>query len=235
MKASPKMRQVIQALAAKHEVNLDEVGAFLRLDMPGYDSLSMQKVTPTLVSVAHKFESQGLLVPDPEVLFFTGYGVKWIPIDITQSVGGNRTYAKLSEDGTRIVHYYKTAQASLASFVKVWAQNIQDQGWLEHGVKHVDIGAQLVPNPLFALGQVVATPGALDALEQAQQTPEEFLARHVQGDWGSIDSHDQQANARAVKDGDRILSAYETKLGTRIWLITEWDRSVSTLLLPEEY
>ena len=233
MKTSPKMRQVIEQLAAKHEVNLDEVGAFLRLDMPGYDSLSMQKVTPTLVSVAHKFESQGLLVPDPEVIFFTASGVKWIPIDITQSVGGNRTYAKLSEDGTRIVHYYKTAQASVASFVKVWAQNIQDQGWLEHGVKHVDIGAQLVPNPLFALGQVVATPGALDALEQAQQTPEEFLARHVQGDWSTLDAHDQQANQQAVKEGDRVFSVYTTKSGTRLYVITEWDRSITTLLRPE--
>src|SRR3712207_3067994 len=123
VKASPKMRQVIEALATKHEVNLSEVGASLRLDMPGYDSLYIQTMAPTLISVAHRFEAQGVLVPDPEVLFFTK-GTKWIAIDITQSIGGNRTYAQLSEDGTRIVNYYKTAQAHLASFVKIWAQNI---------------------------------------------------------------------------------------------------------------
>ena len=235
MKPSPKMRQVIQELAAKHEVNLSEVGASLRLDMPGYDPLYIQRSGPTLIRVAHRFEAQGLLVADPEVLFFTGYGVKWIAIDITQSVGGTRTYAQLNEEGTRIVRYHKTGQAHFADFVKIWAQNIQEQGWLEQGVKHVDLGAQLATKPLFALGQVVATPGALEALEAAQQTPQEFLARHVQGDWRDLDAHDEQANQRAVNEGDRILSAYETKLGIRVWLITEWDRSVTTLFLPQDY
>lgn len=235
MKPSPQMRQVIEALAAKHEVNLSVVGASLRLDMPGFDSLFVQTMAPTLIRVAHRFEAQGVLVPDPEVLFFTGHEGRWIAIDITQSVGGNRTYAELSEDGTEIVRYHKAAQADLADFVKIWAQNIQDQGWLEYGVRHVDVGAQLATKPLFALGQVVATPGALEALEEAQQTPQEFLTRHVQGDWSTLDPHDQQANAQAAKEGNRILSAYETKLGTRVWLITEWDRSVTTLLLPSEY
>jgi hypothetical protein len=150
-------------------------------------------------------------------------------------VGGNRTYAKLSEDGTRIVQYYNTAQAHLASFVNTWAQNLRDQGWLEHGVKHLDLGAQLADKPLFALGQVVATPGALEALEQSQQTPEEFLTRHVQGDWSTLDAHDRQANKQAVKEGDRIFSVYTTRLGTRLYVITEWNRSVTTLLRPDEY
>jgi len=235
MKPSPKMRQVIEQLAAKHEVNLSEVGASLRLDMPGYDPLYIQRSGPTLIRVAHRFEAQGLLVADPEVLFFTGYGVKWIAIDITQSVGGTRTYAHLNEEGTRIVRCHKTAQAHFADFVKIWAQNIQEQGWLEQGVKHVDLGAQLAAKPLFALGQVVATPGALDALEVAQQTTQEFLARHVQGDWQTLDAHDQQANQQAVTAGDRVFSAYTTKLGTRLYVITEWDRSVTTLLLPQDY
>ncbi len=232
MKASPKMRQVIEELAAKHEVNLNEVGAFLRLDMKGYDSLFIQRMAPTIVSVAHKFESEGMLVPDPEVLFFTGYGTKWIAIDITQSVGGNRTYARLSDDGTRIVNYYKTAQSHLASFVNTWAQNIRDQGWLEDGTRRADQGAELADKPWFVLGQVVATPGALEALVEAEQTPEEFLARHVQGDWQELDPHDQQANQQAVKEGSRVFSDYTTKLGTRVWVITEWDRSITTLLLP---
>jgi hypothetical protein len=235
VKSSPKMRQVIEQLAAKHEVNLNEVGASLRLDMSGYDSLYIQGMGPTLIRVAHRFESQGVLIPDPEVLFFTGYGVKWIALAITQAVGGNRTYAHLSNDGTRLVRYHKTAQASLADFVNMWAQNIKDQGWLEHGVKHLDLGAQLAAKPLFALGQVVATPGALEAIEEAQQTPQEFLTRHVQGDWETLDAHDQRANQQAVKEGDRILSVYETNLGTRLYVITEWDRSVTTLLLPADY
>jgi hypothetical protein len=89
--------------------------------------------------------------------------------------------------------------------------------------------------PLFALGQVVATPGALEALEEAGQSPAEFLSRHVQGDWGVVDEHDQQANTDALQDGSRILSAYVLTTGVKIWIITEADRSSSCCLLPEEY
>lgn len=88
---------------------------------------------------------------------------------------------------------------------------------------------------LFALGTIVATPGALAALEEAGQIPQEFLHRHVQGDWGDVDPEDWQANDRALQHGLRLLSAYTTKKGVRIWIISEWDRSVTTLLLPAEY
>ena len=87
--------------------------------------------------------------------------------------------------------------------------------------------------PRFALGTVVATPGALAALEKAGQLPQEFLHRHVTGDWGTLDEQDRQANERAVEGEGRILSAYSTKLGERLWLITEWDRSATTILLPQ--
>lgn len=89
--------------------------------------------------------------------------------------------------------------------------------------------------PRFALGQVVATPGALAALEEAGQIPQEFLHRHLRGDWGELDPHDMQANERALEEGDRLFSAYTTTAGVRLWLITEYDRSVTTLLLPSEY
>lgn len=88
---------------------------------------------------------------------------------------------------------------------------------------------------LFDLGQVVATPGALNALEEAGQSPSEFIARHVSGDWGELDEEDQQANDDAVEGGDRVLSAYILKTGIKIWAITEADRSSTCLLLPEEY
>lgn len=87
----------------------------------------------------------------------------------------------------------------------------------------------------FALGRVVATPGALDALQHANQTATEFLRRHAAGDWGEVDQEDQQANERALRLGLRVLSAYRTRLGTMLWVITEADRSVTTVLLPEEY
>lgn len=88
---------------------------------------------------------------------------------------------------------------------------------------------------LFSLGQVVATPGALEALERAHQSPLEFLSRHVSGDWGELDEHDQNENDFSVRHGFRILSSYRTAGGEKLWLITERDRSSTTLLLPEEY
>ena len=89
--------------------------------------------------------------------------------------------------------------------------------------------------PLFALGQVVATPGALAALEAAGQAPYEFLLRHVTGDWGQLPAEDIEENERALQQGNRIFSAYTTAQDVRIWVITEWDRSVTTILLPADY
>jgi hypothetical protein len=87
----------------------------------------------------------------------------------------------------------------------------------------------------FPLGRVTATPGALRALEKAEQLPAEFLDRHVNGDWGDVPEEDKQENAFSVEHGFRILSAYTTSAGEKIWIITEADRSYTTTLLPSEY
>lgn len=89
--------------------------------------------------------------------------------------------------------------------------------------------------PRFPLGQVVATPGALDALEATGQTAMELLQRHVVLDPGSLDEEDQQTNEQAVTNGDRVLSSYLLNDGTKLWVITEADRSSTCLLLPSEY
>ena len=88
---------------------------------------------------------------------------------------------------------------------------------------------------LFSLGQVVATPGALAALEEAGEGAQAILDRHAQGDWGQIDKEDSNANNQALRRHERLLSAYTLKNGTKIWVITEADRSATTLLLPEDY
>jgi hypothetical protein len=89
--------------------------------------------------------------------------------------------------------------------------------------------------PLFPLGQLVATPGALQALAEAGQTPEEFITRHVTGDWGSLPPEDIQENAYSLQHGLRLFSSYALRSGEKLWVITEHDRSVTTLLLPHEY
>jgi len=87
----------------------------------------------------------------------------------------------------------------------------------------------------FPLGRVLATPGALEALERTKQQPQEFLDRHASGDWGEVDSHDAAENELSLQRGFRLLSSYTTRSGDKLWIITEADRSATTLLLPEEY
>ena len=90
--------------------------------------------------------------------------------------------------------------------------------------------------PKFALGQIVATPGALLALEFAQVGPSEYLNRHMCGDWGEVDEHDRAENELSIEKGFRILSAYTLpRTGVKVWVITEADRSSTAILLPDEY
>lgn len=88
----------------------------------------------------------------------------------------------------------------------------------------------------FALGRIVATPGAIDALEAAGTTPWGFLRRHQIGDWGELSEDDRRENERSLVEGARLLSAYRLpRTNRKLWVITEADRSATTLLLPEEY
>jgi hypothetical protein len=89
--------------------------------------------------------------------------------------------------------------------------------------------------PLFTLGKIVATPGALEALGRSGHSPGEFLTKHARGEWGELDAHDTEANKAALRDGSRILSNYSTRCGDVIWIITEADRSSTCLLTPDEY
>lgn len=92
----------------------------------------------------------------------------------------------------------------------------------------------------FSLGRIVTTPGAIHALLEAGQSADEFLARHVTGDWGDLDDEDKSLNDAALVDGSRILSAYQTRKGDKLWVITEAVNDVglrysTCLLTPDEY
>ena len=88
---------------------------------------------------------------------------------------------------------------------------------------------------LFSLGSVYLTVGAREALEESNQTPNEFLAKHQSGDWGLVCEDDKRENQLSVKEGFRILSSYRTSQNVKIWVITEADRTSTTLLEPNEY
>lgn len=91
------------------------------------------------------------------------------------------------------------------------------------------------PGALFELGAIVATPGALAALREAHTAPRELLARHQGGDWGAVPPEDARENDLSVREGFRILSSYPLSTGAVCWVLTERDRSATTLLLPEDY
>ena len=93
----------------------------------------------------------------------------------------------------------------------------------------------------FSLGQVVATPGALDALQRNNTSGLEYVQRHATGDWGEVPEDDKETNEQALIDGSRLLSAYTLPDGTKLWIITDaviddhGNRQATTMLLPEEY
>lgn len=94
--------------------------------------------------------------------------------------------------------------------------------------------------PLFPLGRLMCTPAAHDALAAARVSPRDLLGRHARGDWGNVGDDDELANDASVRDGSRILSAYELPTGVRVWVLTEATdddgrRAATTILLPDEY
>jgi hypothetical protein len=93
----------------------------------------------------------------------------------------------------------------------------------------------LPPIPLFPAGRLVATPGAIALLEQLNKSPLEFLWRHLRGDWGDLCQEDQTENELSLRHGFRLMSSYRLTESKKLWIITEADRSVTTLLLPTEY
>ena len=90
-------------------------------------------------------------------------------------------------------------------------------------------------NPRFALGRLFITPGAIEALEEAGQSPQEFISRHTRLEQGELSAEDHRENLFSVDKYLRIFSAYKTAQGVKLWVITEADRSYTTILLPEEY
>lgn len=87
--------------------------------------------------------------------------------------------------------------------------------------------------PKFSPGRLVATPNALDHISGTDI--QAAIRRHLSGDWGEVGSEDRQTNDEALQRGGRLLSVYRTPEKVAFWIITEHDRSVTTVLMPEDY
>jgi hypothetical protein len=96
--------------------------------------------------------------------------------------------------------------------------------------------AALINHPVrFQAGRLLMTAGVNALVEQGDFNPLPYLRRHLQGDWGDLPPEDARLNQAALRDGDRLLSAYQVNPDLKLWIITEADRSATTVLLPEEY
>lgn len=147
--------------------------------------------------------------------------------------------AYLKHQSEQMLALYKQADKSernaiikqIDSFLSVISQD-EKLFWLKFRNKLERLNEAGV---LFPLGSIYLTIGAREALQEANQEPFDFLSRHQTGDYGLICEEDKQENDLSVKEGFRILSTYKTNNDVKIWIITEADRSSTTILLPSEY
>ncbi len=148
--------------------------------------------------------------------------------------------AFLNNQQAEMLAIYKDADSSertaiieqISSFLPVVSEDAKTF-WIEFQSKLEKLNEQ--KTILFPLGEVFLTIGAKDALAESEQLPNEFLAKHQKGDYGIVCKEDWKENDLSVREGFRILSSYKTQKDAKIWVITEADRSSTTLLLPEEY
>jgi len=127
------------------------------------------------------------------------------------------------------------ADASCLTFVLVSDSVLSVRDAIEVLAAEASRAALPMNEPLFPLGQLVATPGAIEVMERLGIIPLALLSRHVSGDWGDIDSEDKGLNEQALETGERIFSVYGPEGNDRLWVITEADRSATTILRPEDY
>jgi hypothetical protein len=142
---------------------------------------------------------------------------------IVTSPLGKQYTVDLFEDACDCPYFRNSGGELRCKHLLGWSKLLSDQG-------------TATGNPRFPLGTVVATPGAIAALLANGLSPAELLVRHSLGDWGDLEPDDRRANDQSLLNGTRLLSSYALPDGeTSLWVITEWDRSSTTILLPEEY
>lgn len=143
----------------------------------------------------------------------------------------------LNQQTAEIAERYKSATVDERAAVLKQIDSLLPVLEGEQKVFWMKLRARLVAidEPKFCLGRIFMTPGAIESLDEAGELPTGFLDRHQKGDWGNVDANDAEENELSLKEGFRILSSYRTKADVKIWVITEADRSSTTILLPEEY
>lgn len=133
---------------------------------------------------------------------------------------------------------YRTWVVAVSTFSDVDGRrpSVLPAKWPSSTLSHTEVNMNHLPTtPLFPAGQIVATPGALALLDRTNKTPIEFLSRHLRGDWGDLCLEDKTENELSLKHGFRLMSSYQVTENENLWVITEADRTITTILLPSEY
>ncbi|MGB8417661.1 hypothetical protein [Paraburkholderia sp.] len=99
----------------------------------------------------------------------------------------------------------------------------------------MNLPSTTLTGPRLKLGRIFVTPAALTLLQSVEVSGFDLLLRHVRGDWGDISESDRQQNELSLTAGLRVLSSYTLPRAKKVWVITEWDRSSTTILLPDDY
>lgn len=133
MKASPKMKTVVQQLAARYQLDLTQITAFLRLDLPDHDSLVIEVIGPAQIAVTLCFEEAGEWKIEQEIIFLTSTPNDWVAIEITHLRTGWYAAVKLNAHGQRIVRINHGGQEWLAEYADRWAEQLEQQNWLDQG------------------------------------------------------------------------------------------------------
>lgn len=164
-----------------------------------------------------------------ERLFEDGYSAEVVhemAVHVTNPHGVTYTVDPVNEE-CNCAYFVKNLGTSLCKHILGWAKLIQDQYAAAYPFAAGDMA--------FCLGKPVATPGAIEAIQRNGKTPIHFLLRHASKDWGDLEADDKRANERALLENERIVSQYDLPDGTSLLCITEWNRTLTTLLTGPEY
>jgi len=136
VKASQTMQQFVEQIFERHGVGQSKLDMYLRLDLPGYDSLVIDALGRSQIAVINCFEEASCWKIDREVVFFIDCQAQWIPVEITQQATGWTAFARVSSDGQCIVRLNRCGQEQLAEFTERWARKLMRQDWVTLGIPY---------------------------------------------------------------------------------------------------
>jgi len=155
-----------------------------------------------------------------------------VMFDEVKQAAKNDVVEKLKAPNGMSVEEIAVKEGLPVAIIHQWGKEVGVEAGKDDGIDHVDPRGD---KPLFEIGEVFMTRGVEKLVKDEKATPSVLLWRHVTGSWGDLSDEEWDYNQTALAEGGQILSSYDLSATVTVWVITEWDRSVTTVLLPEEY